>query len=238
MSVYNIYSMMETIASEYDLVSSKHNQYAEWLINNATQQEFLTTQRHFRYAVENFGAVLAGVLSKMPQLTKERMSVAENVAEEHGHNNLSNTHKETFLTFLKSMNTENLPLDLRNISIPAESFNQSVGNFVSTHSYYEAAAMVGMIEYLYINMSDLIAKKVNSDNWDSLCEQTHYDVHAVLDIEHARELFEVCESLWNIEEEHGSGIIQQQIITAATLGAVYFTRLYKDLLEVKNDATY
>lgn len=230
----SIFKMMDTIASEYDLVNSKHNQYAEWLKNEATLQEFFNTQRHFRYAVENFGSVLAGVLSKMPILNKERMSVAENVAEEHGHNSLLNTHKETFLTFLKSMNVNEQSIDLKNVSFPIESFNQSVGNFVATHSYYEGAAMVGMIELLYVNISDLIAKKVHSENWDSLCTQTHYDVHAVLDIEHSRELFEVCESIWNMEEEHGSGIIQHQIIVAATLGAVYFTRLYKDLLEVKD----
>lgn len=225
-----IFYEMDKISKKYDLVSSKHNQYANWLLMSANKDDFLNTQCYFRYAVENFGAVLAGVLSKMPSLTDERMNIAENVAEEHGHNNIKSTHKETFLIFLKSMNDKNIELN-RNSHPYIDSFNQSVLNFVSTHSYYEGAAIVGMIELLYVNISSLIAKTVHSNEWDLLCKQTHYDVHAILDIEHSRELFSVSESMWNTE----SNVIQKQIKSAAELGAIYFTRLYKDLLEVKHD---
>lgn len=226
-----IFKEMEQIAQNYDLVYSSNNQYAEWLKNKATRYEFFKTQRHFRYAVENFGSVLAGVLSKMPKLTEERMSVAENVAEEHGHNELSKTHKKTFIDFLESMNEKKESLVLEQTSMPALAFNESVRNFVLTHSYYEGAAMVGMIELLYVNMSALIAKKIHDDNWDEFREQKHYDVHAVLDIEHSRELFEVSESVWNESTENS--LIRQQIKEAATLGAYYFVKLYNDLLEEK-----
>lgn len=227
MRTMTIFEQMEEISSEYDLVNSeKYNYYADWLQQEANRADFLHTQRHFRYAVENFGSVIAGVLSKMPILTEERMSIAENVAEEHGHNNLSKTHKETFLTFLDSMNEDDVKLDLDK-SLPAMKFNESVRNFVLTHSYYEGAAMVGIIEHLYINMSALIAKTVHQRNWDEFCKQSHYDVHAELDVEHARELFEVSESMWNTGNEE----IQKQIVNAAELGALYFVSLYNDILE-------
>lgn len=221
-----IYEVMGDISSKHDLTTSQHgSKYAKWLIQESSRVEFFHTQRHFRYAVENFGSVIAGVLSKMSTLTNERMSIAENVAEEHGHNNLTNTHKETFLTFLKSMNPDNINVDLE-MSMPALKFNESVSNYISTHSYYEGAAMVGIIEHLYINISALIAKTVHEREWDSCCQQSHYDVHAELDIEHSRELFEVSESMWNTE----CPVIQKQITTAAELGAAYFVQLYTDLL--------
>lgn len=222
----DIYTKAKEIEKEYNLVNTeKYSTYSNWVKFKAGQEDFLKTQIQFRFAVENFGAVIAGVLSKIPR-TKERMQVAENVAEEHGYNDLTNTHYTTFMQFLKSMNKNNLNLNPKpNTSVL--SFNQAVGNFVATHSFYEGAALVGMIELMYVDMSSFIADTVHSRNWDSLCEQKHYDVHAVLDIEHAQELFEVSELLWN----NGDNIIKGQIEDAMKLGAHYFYRLYDDLLK-------
>lgn len=221
----SIYKRAEKIEKKYNLINSKYSKYSNWVNFNATKEDFFKTQIQFRFAVDNFGSVLAGVLSKMPE-TNTRMEVAENVAEEHGHNNLGNTHVKTFLTFLKSMNENNHSVDVEP-SVSVKAFNRSVGDFISTHSYYEGAALVGMIELLYVDMSDFIAKIVHKREWDSICKQTHYDVHAVLDIEHSRELFEVSESMWNTD----SPVIQKQIEDAMYLGAHYFANLYDDLFK-------
>lgn len=222
----SIYDRAESIEKRYNLVNTdKHSTYTDWVKFKASREDFLKTQIQFRYAVENFGAVIAGVLSKMPK-TSERMHVAENVAEEHGHNDLTNTHYTTFMQFLKSMNENDLNLNPEP-STSVIAFNRAVGDFVATHSYYEGAALVGMIELMYVDMSDFIAKTVHSREWDNLCEQKHYDVHAVLDIEHAKELFEVSEDMWNTNND----VIQHSIEEAMKLGAHYFVRLYDDLLK-------
>ncbi|BCD92271.1 hypothetical protein fh0823_24100 [Francisella halioticida] len=215
---------IDEIYIKYNLVySKKYSNYATWL-NTADKEHFLKTQIHFRFAVENFASVLAGVMSKIPYLQK-RIDVANNIFEEHGNGMVEKSHTHTFIEFLNSINDKNYSYNI-NPCMAVKAFNESISNFVATHSYYEGAAMIGAIELLYIDISSIIAKHLKNKNWDKLCNQNHYNTHEVLDVEHAKELFNIVEPVWN----NGCEIIKTSIKDSINLGAYLFAKLYQDLL--------
>jgi hypothetical protein len=83
--------------------SCSQHPYIAWMVApSTTRKQFLVSQMPFRFAVERFSQPIAAVVSKIPTAAA-RMSVFENLAEEHGGGDLSKAHVATFAEFLRAL---------------------------------------------------------------------------------------------------------------------------------------
>ncbi len=207
------------VATSYDF---HRHPYLCWMQQDSTSREaFCQSQIPFRFAVESFSQALAAVLARMPIL-EERLTLANNVAEEHGHGDRLRSHKFTFRQYLQALgaSVDDLTSPCK---IPVLAFNQSILSYSLTQSGEAGAALLGMIEYLYVDISGAIAHTLYQRQWTAPGSQSHYAVHEKLDVEHARELLALAEPSWH--ESRSRAQAAQGIL----LGAYYFWRLYGDL---------
>ena len=102
-------------------------------------------------------------------------------------------------------------------------FNEGVRCFCPAHPYSAGAALLGVIEHLYVGISARIARLIRVEQgWVAEGAQRHYELHAELDVSHARELFDLAEPGW----AHA----RPEIAQALALGAHHFWLLYASLL--------
>jgi pyrroloquinoline-quinone synthase len=85
------------------------------------------------------------------------------------------------------------------------------------------AAILGMIEHLYVGISSAIARTLYQRSWTAAGSQSHYAFHEKLDTEHARDLLSLAEAGWDDLRT------RRQILQGLMLGAHYFWSLYRDL---------
>lgn len=211
---------VELVAREYDF--ARHPYFVWASAPGTTREAFRATQVPFRYAVESFSQALAGVLARMPRV-ESRLRVAENIAEEHGHGDMSMSHKYTFLEYLRALGASEEEL-LAPCPIWVTAFNHSLRNLCLAQSHEVGAACLGMVEHLYVRISGSIARLVHERGWVAPGSQRHYAVHEVLDVAHARELLDVAEPAWETARTRSYAAL------GLLLGAYYFWTLYDDLL--------
>ncbi len=215
----SIEAAIELVTARYDF--SRHP-YFLWMAKDSTKRDdFRRTQVPFRFAVEAFPQALAAVLARMPRL-ETRQPIADNIAEEHGRGNLLVSHKATFLQYLRAMGAQPAELE-RSCPTTVRAFNQSLLGFCLMHGPEAGAALLGVIEHLYVGISTQIAGTVGERGWCAAGSQRHYEVHQVLDETHSRDLFDVARPLW---PERSA---REQVALGLTLGAHWFWTLYLDL---------
>lgn len=215
------------VANEFDF--AKHPYFVWMTLTN--KQAFAQSQIPFRYAVEGFSCALAATVAKIPELER-RIKLADNVAEEHGLIGDKIPHKQTITQFLNVMGIENHELDIP-CPIGVHAFNQSLRNYCLSNSAEAGAALLGIIEYVFITISNVVASHIDSKNWVQAGSQRHYEVHEQLDIEHSQVLFDICNPYWHLD------IKRQEICQGLLLGAYYFWDLYIELFRgAKTGLTY
>lgn len=212
--------------SAIELVSAAHDfaahPYFTWLASDsATRPAFLATQLPFRFAVEAFSRALAAVLARAPVL-EARMALADNIAEEHGHGDVARTHKQTFAGFLRSLGASDDDLNAP-CPIAVTAFNRALLDHCLVERHEVGAALLGIIEHLYVYISHTIATTIAARGWVGPSGQQHYTVHEQLDVVHARDLFALARPAWS------APMLRPSLATALALGAHQFWRLYAAL---------
>ena len=215
----SLHQAVKRVAAHYDF---QHHPYLDWMQQESTSREaFCQSQIPFRFAVESFSQALAAVLARIP-LLEDRLSLANNVAEEHGHGDRLRSHKFTFLQYLEALGSSEEDMTTP-CPVPVLAFNQSILTYGLTQSATAGAALLGMLEYLYIDISAAIAHTLHQRQWTAPGSQSHYAVHEKLDVDHAQELLTIAEPGWNAPHSRA------QVAQGLLLGAYYFWRLYEDL---------
>lgn len=210
---------VETISRAYDF---ERHPYFAWAADPGTTREaFRRTQAPFRFAVEAFSQSLAAVLARMPRL-EERLQVARNVAEEHGHGDPRVSHKYTFLEYLRALGCSEEEIEAP-CPIWVTAFNHSLRNLCLAQGHEVGAAALGIIEHLYVGISARIARLVHQRGWVAPGSQRHYELHEVLDVAHARELLAVAAPAWDTPRTRA------HVALGLLLGAWYFWTLFEDL---------
>jgi len=211
------------VAEVFDF--SKHP-YFIWM-KITDKHSFASSQMPFRYAVEGFSCALAATLAKIPEFER-RVRLADNVAEEHGLVGDKVPHKYTITQFLNVLGVDNSEL---NVPCPAgvHAFNQSIRNYCLSNSAEAGAALLGIIEFVFISISNIVAAHIVSTGWSAKGGQRHYETHEALDIEHSQVLFDICKDHWqNLWK-------RAEICQGLILGGHYFWGLYNTLYH--NEAT-
>jgi pyrroloquinoline-quinone synthase len=198
----------------------KRHPYFIWAQHPATTRtSFRCSQARFRYAVEGWSQALAAVVARIPRM-EIRRAIVENMADEAGAAE-ERSHKASFQRFLVALGTTRDELETP-CPIQVRAFQQALTNYCLVHEYDAGAAALGIIEHLYTGISAAIAQLIAEREWAA--PQDHYDVHAELDVEHARELLRLAEPSWPIER------LRREAALALLLGAHHFWTLYNDLL--------
>ncbi len=209
-------------------ITAKYNfqehPYLLWMQANSTSRsQFCQSQLGFREAVESFSQAIAAVMARVPRV-EDRLMLINNLAEEHGHGHLLRSHKYTFRQYLVALGATEADLQTP-VPIGVLGFNQSILNYFLVQPAEFSAALLGMIEHLYIGISQTIAKTIHNRGWTVPGNQSRYAVHEILDVEHSRELFKISEPFW----QEGRSSSRAGIIQAMNLAAYYFWNLYQDL---------
>ena len=194
------------------------------------QNEFIGTQIQFYFAIENFSLAIANLCSKIPN-THERLEIVRNLWEEHGNGNLNNMHIHTFETLLsRLLNDQNF--DITNYKPGPEvlEFNFVLrGVCAQADSYLMGVALLGMIEYMFSDISGFIGESIVNNGWLAKEQLIHYNLHRELDIKHSQDFFDLLEEPWKESEEK-----RKEIKQGLALGAFTFNSLYKNLFNGKH----
>jgi pyrroloquinoline-quinone synthase len=218
----NVDDAVKLVEASYDF---HRHPYFVWMESPRTSKsDFRRTQVPFRFAVESYSQALAAVLAHVPQL-EMRLLVAENVAEEHGHGKARASHKATFHGYLRALGATEAELGVA-CPVTVCAFNYSLLDFCLVQPYESGAALLGIIEHLYVGISTSIARTLHTRAWVVPGSQRHYDVHQKLDVSHARDLLALCQP--GFKESRA----RAQIALGLALGAHWFWRLYSDLYDM------
>lgn len=133
------------------------NSYMNKLKNNPPKSNFITSQKGFINAVDNWSKILALLTAKVPSCN-ERIIIIKNLFDEHGKGDINNSHVNTFRYFLKSLgNTKKL--DITSTYKSSESistFNNNLEEMIKNKNWLFCVASLGMIEFTYITVSNII----------------------------------------------------------------------------------
>lgn len=214
------------IAARYDF---RRHPYFLWMHAPSTGRDsFRRTQVPFRFAVEQFPKALGAVLAHISRADL-RHPIAGNIADEHGHGNELHSHKATFAQYLRALGGSHEEIE-RPCPAGVRAFDEALIGFCLANPAEAGAAACGIIEYLYIDISAQIARAVRDRLWCAPGSQRHYEVHEILDEQHARDLFEVARLGWPPSgDPHG----RAQVARGLALGAHWFWALYRDLYALR-----
>ncbi|WP_425216826.1 iron-containing redox enzyme family protein [Tumidithrix helvetica] len=221
-ALFQLPSLQAAVWRVAEVYNFNSHPYMLWMEDPTTDRDaFRRSQLPFRFAVESFSQPLAAVLARTATL-ESRLPLLANITEEHGHGDRWRSHKYTFQQYLRALGATDGELESP-CTIPVLAFNQSILTYCLMHSGESGAAMLGIIEHLYVGISAAIARTLDQRGWTAAGSQSHYAVHEKLDTEHARDLLLLAETGWMSPYARG------QAIQGLILGAHYFWSLYHGL---------
>jgi len=218
-------SLNSVIADVLEDVDYGNNSYFKALEDGTfDKNDFIETQKQFYYAVTFFSRPMGVLAAKIP--TPElRLEVVRNFWEEHGEGDTKNIHQNTFAELLNRMGgVSHEAVKETHLSPFVRIFNTVLVGTCTLEDYRIGVAMMGIIEYMFSDISGMVGRGIVSNNWVNEDNMIHYDVHETLDIKHSKDFFDVIEKDWENSDEN-KYLIKQGI----ELGANIFNNLYEDL---------
>lgn len=190
-----------------------------------SREDFIETQVQFLFAVVFFSRPMAALAGRMPR-PELRLSLLENVADEHGDGNLSLCHEQTFLRFLDRLGVPREDIEPRTLWPEVRAFNTALAGVCMLDDLYTALAALGIIEDLFSSISAQIGRAVIDRGFLGEGQIVHYKTHEELDVAHAEGFYQ---PLYAAHAEHPRHAYQ--IEQGLELGGYVFMRLYDDLYE-------
>jgi len=189
--------------------------------------DFVETQIQFLHAVVYFSRPMAVLAARLPRF-EQRLSLLENVHDEHGGGDLAGSHERTFLTLLARLGMSTSELERRAEWPEVRAFNSTLLGVCAHDDLPTALAMLGVIEELFAGISAHIGRSIVERGWLSAQELTHYPTHEVIDLGHAEGFYRLIEPLAGTDARAA-----YQVEQGLELGAYTFLRLYEDLFRAR-----
>lgn len=209
------------------------NPYFQALVQGTFDREdFVETQIQFLFAVVFFSrpmSILAGRIGR-PEL---RLSLLENVEDEHGHGDLHLSHERTFLTLLERLGVPPEAIEQRALWPEVRSFNTALLGASSLDDTYTALAALGIIEDLFAGISARVGKGIVANGWLPREQIVHYALHEELDELHAEGFYRLLRGPYGRHPRHA-----YQITQGLELGSYLFLRLYEDLFRARQRRSF
>lgn len=218
-------NLIETVDNIVKTIDYKSNPYFISLENRSmSKEEFIETQKQFYYAVTFFSRPMGVLATKIPT-PQQRLEVVRNFWEEHGEGDVGSMHQSTFMQFLNRLTPmEPTALDEIHLATYVRVFNTVLLGTCTLEDYKIGVAMMGIIEYMFSDISGMIGRAIVQNGWLKEEEMIHYNLHEALDVKHSKDFFDIIQTDWNDSQE-SKHLIQQGL----ELGAFIFNNLYKDM---------
>ena len=199
------------------------NRYFSDLKNGSMSlEEFRKSQEQFYYAVSFFSRPMSALMARFP-IPAQRLSILENIVEEHGSFSSSAYHETTFKEFLELIGVDVNQIDELSLWPEVRAFNSSLMTACVFDEPEVGVACLGVIEYMFATISSLIGNTVIERGWSTRDQLKHYKLHAKIDVGHACDFFNIIEERW--ADSSKNYFIKQGV----DMGVYIFDRLYKDL---------
>lgn len=186
--------------------------------------DFVETQKQFYFAVIFFSRPMAALAAKIPS-PEMRLEILRNVWEEHGEGSLTHAHGNTFIEFLKRLDSVTLEDVIHQGLWPEiRIFNTTLAGASVLDDFLISVATLGIIERMFSDISAWIGEGVVQRGWINKEKLIHYKLHQKLDIKHSEDFFNVLRTPYeqNIENRY-------HIEQGLRLGATLFNNLYTGL---------
>jgi len=194
-----------------------------------TIERFRATQQQFYFAVRFYPRPMAALLSRIPD-PAHRLDLLRNLVEEHGDFHQDQFHQNTFGRLLESIGARSPDQVGIPICPAVHAFNNLLMGICLADELEVGLGCLGMIEYAFAPVSELIGTAVVKRGWVSLDCLAHYTLHADLDLRHAEEFFTVIERSWDDAAKRSASELGLE------LGAYAFDQLYRSLCQVPGNA--
>lgn len=184
-----IYDTIATLKSAHKL--SQHPYFMALERGEFERERFIQTQVQFLHAVALFPRAVALLATRMTR-PEHRAPLLANVYEEHGEGDLEQGHERTFLKLLSRLGCDEQALSAQAMWPQMRAFNAMFMGICAHDHVLTGVAMVGMFEDLFSGISTKMGQGMCAAGWLEPEQLIHYSVHEALDIEHARELYQVA----------------------------------------------
>lgn len=202
---------------------------------------FVETQKQFFFAVGYFSRPMAALMARIPD-SGARAALIHNLADEHGLADEGEersaafdprlAHDRTFLQFLGSMGVASQDVSGAIERAPTRAFNTALMGTCFAEPIEVAMGCLGIIEYVFADISAFIGQEVVARGWVSSQQLVHYKLHAKIDKLHAADFFQSTVEAW------GNGAAgRANVESGIELGLYLFDRLYVDLYRDAGDST-
>ena len=188
-----------------------------------SREDFVETQVQFLFAVVFFSRPMAVLAGRLPR-PEQRLSLLENVHDEHGGGNLSLSHERTFLALLSRLGETPASIERRALWPEVRAFNTALAGLCVGDDCYTGLAALGVIEDLFSGISARLGRAIVQRGWLAPEALVHYATHEVLDVSHADGFYNVVEGPYAAHPRHA-----YQVTQGLELGAYVFLRMYEDL---------
>jgi pyrroloquinoline-quinone synthase len=183
------------------------------LDGSLSREDFVRTQVQFLFAVEPYVDCLA-ILAARCESPEARRVLEANVRDEHGGDQPSGAHGQTFRSLLGKLGADATQIDASARWPCVDTFNAGVREACTSAPEQSGIATIAVIEDLFTDISAQLGKGIIARGWLARDELVHYDEHELLDRKHADALYAVLDpsdasSLRNIEHgmAHGATLM-------------------------------
>ncbi len=214
------------------------NSYFSALKDDTMSREcFVRSQKQFFFAVRYFSRPMAALMARMPD-SASRQGLIHNLSEEHGFDDggvepgfdPALAHDLTFLAFLRTLGIGGAEMAKEREGPEVRAFNTGLFGACMMERVELAFGCLGVIEYAFADICELIGRKVVERGWIAAEELVHYKLHAQIDKRHAADFFKVVDGAWN-RDAAARTAVEDGIV----LGLHLFNGLYEDLHTAPGD---
>ncbi len=157
--------------------------------------EFLNSQIEFAPLVHDFSRSLALVIANIPDALN-RISLVENLWEEHGRGIKAKVHCQTILALIDRLGGVASDIDLNKPSVNTRIFNEALRSVSSFEDYRFSASVFAGIERTFVDVSTMTYQSIVDCGWLEESRIIHYELHRELDIQHSEEFLLVVNKDW------------------------------------------
>ena len=175
------------------------------------------------HVVKHFPRFLAAILTQLPDY-RVRMPLVENLFEEHGHGKEAHVHSVTYEEFLRGIGVSDDEIADSAPGVAEIAYNRAITDLCLHHHWLEGLGALGVIEEIVARVSPIVGQYATATFASNRKSLTHFTSHAVLDISHANEIYELAAPHY-----HGDG--KAHVRRGMELGMYYHRRLYSDIME-------
>ena len=205
--------------------------------DSMSRERFVRSQKQFFFAVRYFSRPMAALMARMPD-SASRQGLIHNLSEEHGFDDEGAVtgfdpalaHDLTFLAFLRTLGVSGGEMAKEREGPEVRAFNAGLIGACMMERIELAFGCLGVIEYAFADICELIGRKVVERGWIAREELVHYKLHAQIDKRHAADFFKVVDNAWN-QDTAARAAVEDGIL----LGLHLFNRLYEDLHTMPDD---